>query len=261
MKRGFSLRFGWSVAVLLAVSAGVVAQPDAVDRDKAAEANLSLGVAYYRADSLVLAKDKLERAREQNPRSAQVHGTLALLYARLGDDARAESEFNAAARLAPGDPEQMNNYAVYLCGHGKVDAGVQLLAKAAVNPLYSTPWVAWTNAGVCLRSAQRAGEAAAQFDRALKAQPGYAEAAYQYADLDLERGQSAMALRRVEGWLAANPHATPELLLTGWRAARAAEEPLSAMTLARRLQMDFPSSSQTLALASSAAAGGGYASH
>lgn len=261
MKRAVSLHVGCIFAGLLAVSAGAAAQSSAVDSAKAAEANLNLGVAYYRADNLVLAKDKLERAREQNPRNAQVHGTLALLYARLGDDARAESEFNAAARLAPGEPEQMNNYAVYLCGRGKVDAGVQLLAKAAVNPLYGTPWVAWTNAGVCLRAAQRADEAVTQFEQALKTQPGYAEAAYQYADLDLERGQSAMALHRVQGWLAANPRATPELLFTGWRAARAAEEPLSATSLARRLQMDFPSSSQALALASGAAAGGGYASH
>ncbi len=261
MKHALSLRVGFNLAVLLAVSGGVAAEPNSVDRARAAEANLNLGVAYYRADNLVLAKDKLERAREQNPRNAQVHGTLALLYARLGDDAQADSEFNAAARLAPGEPEQMNNYAVYLCGRGKVDAGVQWLVKAALNPLYSTPWVAWTNAGVCLRAAHRAGEAAALFDQALKAQPGYAEAAYQYADLELERGQSALALRRVEGWLAANPRATPELLFTGWRAARAAEEPWSAMTLARRLQMDFPSSSQTLALAGGAAAGGGYASH
>lgn len=261
MKRTVSARIGGIFAGLLAVSAGVAAQSSAVDSAKAAEANLNLGVAYYRADNLVLAKDKLERAREQNPRSAQVRGALALLYARLGDHARAESEFTAAARLAPSDPEQLNNYAVYLCGRGNVDAGVQLLTKAAVNPLYSTPWVAWTNAGVCLRAAQRDGEAVVQFEKALKAQPGYAEAAFQYADLDLERGQSALALQRVEGWLAANPRATPELLFTGWRAARAAEEPLSAMSLARRLQKDFPSSSQTLALASGAAAGGGYASH
>ena len=240
---------GLMAAAVLGIAAIAGAQNGVTDNVKAAEANLNLGVAYFRADNLTLAKDKLERAKEQNPRNAQVHGALALLYARLGDNSRADSEFNAALRLAPSDPEQLNNYAVYLCGQGKTDAGVQRFGQAAANPLYKTPWVAWTNAGVCLRSARRENEAAAQFDKALKAQPGYAEGVYQYADLDLGRQQPAAAFRRVEDWLAVNPKATADVLYAGWRAAHALGDQLSALKLARRLQTDFPNSPQTLAVA------------
>lgn len=249
-----------AAAALLGFCTLAAAQYSPLDNVKAAEANLNLGIAYYRADNLTLAKDKLERAREQNPKNVQVRGTLALLYARLGDEARAEAEFNAALRLAPSDPEQLNNYAVYLCGHGKADAGVQRFMQAAANPLYKTPWVAWTNAGVCLRSAQRDSEAALHFDKALKAQPGYAEVVYQFADLDLARQQPALAFRRVEDWLATNPKATPDLLYTGWRAARALGDQLSALKLARRLQMDFPNSAQTLAVAGGVNSGAGNGS-
>jgi type IV pilus assembly protein PilF len=247
-------------AALLGVAAIVAAQSGVTDSVKAAEANLNLGIAYFRADNLTLAKDKLERARDQNPRNVQVHGTLALLYARLGEDARADAEFNTALRLAPSDPELLNNYAVYLCGHGKTDAGVQRFTQAAANPLYRTPWVAWTNAGVCLRSVQRDSEAAVQFDKALKAQPGFAEVVYQYADLDLARQQPALAFQRVQDWLATNPKATPDLLFTGWRAARALGDQLSALKLARRLQTDFPNSPQTLAVAGGVNSGAGNGS-
>ncbi len=245
---------------LLVLGALAAAQYSPLDNIKASEANLNLGIAYYRADNLTLAKDKLERAREQNPKNVQVHGTLALLYARLGDEARADTEFTTALRLAPSDPELLNNYAVYLCGHGKTDAGVQRFSQAAANPLYKTPWVAWTNAGVCLRSAKRDNEAAVQLDKALKAQPGYAEVVYQYADLDLARQQPALAFRRVEDWLATNPKATADLLYTGWRAARELGDQLSALKLARRLQMDFPNSPQTLAVAGGVNSGAGNGS-
>ena len=64
----------------LAAAAGSVARSaEAVaDGAKAAEANLNLGVAYFRAGNLQLAKDKLERARDQDPRNATVHGALGL---------------------------------------------------------------------------------------------------------------------------------------------------------------------------------------
>jgi type IV pilus assembly protein PilF len=133
---------------------------------------------------------------------------------------------------------------------------VQRFSQAAANPLYKTPWVAMTNAGVCLRSAKRDTEAAAQFDKALKAQPGFSEVVYQYADLDLARDQPAAAWQRVEDWLARNPKATPDLLYTGWRATRALGDQLTALKLARRLQTDFPNSPQTLVVAGGVNAGG-----
>ena len=246
-KRWRYVAMGLSLGLLLDASA-LQAQSGVTDSGKAAAANLNLGVAYFRAGNLPLAKDKLERARDQDPKNATVHDTLGLLYARLGDDARADAEFNTALRLTPGDPELANNYAVYLCGHGKVDAGVKRFEQAAANALYKTPWVAWTNAGFCLRGVGRDAEAAVQYERALKAQPSFAEAVYQYAEMELAQQKAAAAYRRVDAYLSANPKATAELLMVGWRAARAQGDQLAALKLARRLQTDFPNSAQTLAV-------------
>ena len=84
----------------------------------AAAANLQLGSAYLQQGNLPIAKDKLERAVKQAPRDPAVHGMLAMLYHRLGDDKRAEREYRTALSLAPRDPEQLNNYAVFLCDVG-----------------------------------------------------------------------------------------------------------------------------------------------
>lgn len=214
----------------------------------AGAANLQLGSAYLQQGNLPIAKDKLERAVKQAPRDPAVHGLLAMLYQRLGDDRRAESEYRAALSLAPRDPEQLNNYAVFLCGAGRVDEGVGRFQEAARNRLYSTPWAAYTNAGVCLRGAKRDAEAEPLFARALQVRPDYVEAAVQIADLQLYHERAADAYRGVADFLRSNPP-SPELLLLGWRAARAQQDPVNAAQMAWRLQTEFSDSEQARSVA------------
>ncbi len=214
----------------------------------AGAANLQLGSAYLQQGNLPIAKDKLERAVKQAPRDPAVHGLLAMLYQRLGDDKRAETEHRAALALAPRDPEQLNNYAVFLCGAGRVDEGVSRFQEAARNRLYSTPWAAFTNAGVCLRGAQRDAEAEPLFMRALQVRPDYTEAAVQIAGLRLNHDRAAEGYRGIADFLKANPP-SPELLLLGWRAARAQRDPVNAAQMAWRLQTEFPDSEQAHSIA------------
>jgi type IV pilus assembly protein PilF len=191
----------------------------------------------------VVAKDKLERALKQDPDSPAVHSALGLLYERLGDPKRADAEHRRALARSPGDPDILNNYAVFLCRNGRTAEGVQRFEQAAANPLYRTPWAAYTNAGVCLRAAQRNAEAEERFARALQVRPGYGEAVLQLADLELATQRAAPALQRVLDQLAANG-ATPDLLLLGWRAADAQQERGIALGLAQRLRSEFPDSPQ-----------------
>jgi len=214
----------------------------------AGSANLQLGAAYLQQGNLPIAKEKLEKAATQAPRDPAVHGMLGILYHRLGDDKRAEKEHRIALELAPGDPEQLNNYAVFLCGVGRADEGVSRFEEAARNPLYRTPWAAYTNAGVCLRGGKRDAEAKPLFLRAVQANPNYAEAVVQLADLDLSEHRAADAYKRVSDYFKANP-TNPELLLLGWRAARELKDPVAAAQMAWRMQSDFPDSDQAHTLA------------
>lgn len=236
------------IAAALSACAGTGGTAGPEDSSAAAAANLQLGSAYLQQGNLPIAKEKLERAVRQAPRDPAVHGLLAMLYQRLGDDKRAEGEYRSALSLAPNDPEQLNNYAVFLCGSGRVDEGVKRFQDAARNRLYSTPWAAYTNAGVCLRGAKRDAEAEPLFRQALQVRPDYTEAAVQLADLRLNRDRAAEALAGVQEFLKRNPPA-PELLLLGWRAARAQNDGISAAQMAWRLQTDFPDSEQAHSVA------------
>ena len=246
-----SARLAWLALACAALACACVTTSNETAHESpqaAGQANLQLGAAYLQQGNLPIAKEKLERAESQSPRDPQVHGLLAMLYHRLGDDKKAEKEYRTALELAPNDPEQLNNYAVFLCSVGRADEGVSRFQEAAKNPLYRTPWAAYTNAGVCLRGAGRDAEAGPLFLRALQVRPDYAEAAVQLADLDLKDHRPADAYKRVTDFMKTNLP-TPDLLLFGWRAARELKDPVGAAQMAWKLQSDFPDSDQAHAIA------------
>lgn len=218
--------------------------------EAAARINLQLGVGYLQEGNLPIAKEKLERARSQDPHNPEIHGAMALLDQRLGKDKDADKEFRTALELAPHDPAMLNNYAVFLCSHQRPDEGVRYFEQAATNPLYRTPWAAFTNAGVCLRAAHRDADAAQRFTRALQSNPAYSEAVYQASDLDFQQQKLADARFRIDVFLLTNP-ATPDLLMLAYRIAQVQQDAVAQQRYGVRLSQEFPNSDQAHALAAS----------
>jgi len=235
-------------AVLSALLGCVSQSGNEKQRDDASTYNTQLGIAYLRQGDLNTAKDKLDRALKENPQNPAVHSARAMLFQRMNMPSNADAEFRTALRLAPHDPDLSNNYAVYLCENGRADDGVRRFEEVARNALYRTPWVAYTNAGVCLRTAKRNADAIRNFNVALQIRPNFGEAAYQLADLQFSQGDLALARATIDTFIGAFD-ATPDLLLLGVRTARAQGDRLAYERFARRLRLDFPSSAQTRALA------------
>jgi type IV pilus assembly protein PilF len=249
--RGFSLVLVGVTALALAACASSSSSSRTAKARKKSDAsnyNMQLGMAYLNQGELGLAKQKLERAVKENPDDPNVHSAMAMLQDRLGHPQLADKEFQAALNLGTRSPDVLNNYAVYLCRTGRVDEGVKSFEEAARNPLYRTPEAAYTNAGVCLRGARRDTQAAMSFQRALQIRPNFAEAAYQLADLDFQRGEVQEARETVDRFVSAF-EPTPDLLLVGVRISRKQGDRVAEERFARKLRMDFPSSDQARALA------------
>ncbi len=221
---------------------------DTRKKSDASNYNMQLGMAYLNQGDLGLAKEKLDRAVAENPGDPNVHSAMAMLQDRLGHPELADKEFKAALNLGPRSPDVLNNYAVYLCRTGRTDEAVKSFEEAAHNALYRTPEAAYTNAGVCLRGAKRDTQAAMSFQRALQVRPNFAEAAYQLADLDFNRGEVPEARATVDRFIGSF-EPTADLLLLGVRIARKQGDRLGEEKFARRLRMDFPTSDQVRALA------------
>lgn len=237
-----------TLVTLVTLGGCATAQRAEKKRDDASTYNTELGISYLNQGDIPLAKEKLDRALKENPDNPKVHGARAMLFDRMGDPKKADEEFKLALRLAPDDPDVSNNYAVYLCQSGRTTDGVHRFEAVARNALYRTPWVAYTNAGVCQRTAKRNTEAVGNFRQALRIRPNFAEAAFQLGDLQLQEGDLTDARKVVDTYLGSFEE-TPDLLLLGVRVARAQNDRVAAALYARKLRLDFPKSAQAQALA------------
>jgi len=210
---------------------------------EAASINVQLAIEYMKLGKLAIAREFIEKAIKQDPRSPNVQSTAGLIYERLDEMPKAESAFATAAQLGKGDPNILNNYAGFLCRTGKAPAGEKLFAEVARNPLYQTPEVALVNAGVCDRDAGDDVDAEKFFQRALVVRQNLPEALLQLGNLAFDRKEYPQALELAQRYLSANP-ASPDILWLALRAQRKLGDATAAAGFARRLQSEFPDSEQ-----------------
>jgi type IV pilus assembly protein PilF len=212
--------------------------------ERAAEINLELGIEHLRKGNLQAAKDKIDRALDQNPRYGRAHLIAGMLYDRLGDENKAESHFERAVSLEPKDPEFKNNYAVFLCQHNKFERGKKVALEAAADPLYKTPEVAFLNAGTCARSAGDIKGAEDNFRKSLTSKPRYGEALFQMAELEYHQTEYISARGFLERYLEVG-RTNPATLWLGVRIERGLGNKAQAQHYAQRLKSEYPAATQT----------------
>ena len=210
-----------------------------IDQKEAARANMQLGVAYLRQGNVAQAKEKLEKAEKQDPRSHEVQYALALFSERMSQPADADRHYQSALKLAPNNAEVSNAYAVFLCRSGKVDPAQRLFEDVVKNPLYGTPWVAATDAAVCLRSDKRNADAVPWLERAIAQRPDYYPAVVELADLYIAGNEPQKARVVVDKFLSIG-RKSADVLLVGVRASMAQGDRAAADVYARLLRRDFP---------------------
>jgi type IV pilus assembly protein PilF len=230
--------------VLLATS--VVARAEGVEltrkqREEAAQANTQLAMAYMREGDLQVAKDKLDKALAQYPDTSSTQMAAGFLYDRLGEDKKAEAHFERALKLGKDDPIVLNNFAAFLCRKGDKKRGEAYFLKAAADPLYRTPEVAYANAGRCARADGRPKDAEQYFRRALTYKADQTDSLYEMAELQHEMGNNLQARAFLERYAASAPASAASLWL-GYRIERALGDNQQAQRNAERIKKDFATS-------------------
>ena len=125
--------------------------------EQAAEANTQLAVAYMRENNLKAAREKIDKALQQNARTPNTQMTAGFIYDKLADQKKAAYHFEQAIKLAGSDyPEVVANSAVFFCMNGDPKRGEAYLLQAAASPLNNRSDLAYTNAGRCARWAEAA---------------------------------------------------------------------------------------------------------
>jgi type IV pilus assembly protein PilF len=222
------------------------------DDKEAARINTQLGIAYLQQGQPRVAKEKLDRAVQQNPNYAPAHEGLAMFYAGRGDNDAAEDEYRRALRLDSRSSSLKNNFGVFLCQHGKVKEAADYLRSAAEDINYATPEAAWTNLGLCLL--QHGGdkaEAEKDFRQAVRINPNFGSALLQLAGLSIQQQDYLDARAFLQRYERSGP-ATPDSLAMRAQVERKLGDSGAAHDYQMELLRKFPDSPQAQALSKDA---------
>jgi len=208
-----------ALAVLVSLAAGCISttsgpvryEPDEAD---AARQYYQLGARYFRAGNYELARDRLERALEFNPRMAIAHSTLALTYEQLEIPRLAAEHYELAVRYEPRNIDVRNTYAVFLCRQGRHDDAREQFERVVNIPENDDPEIALTNAGVCMLQEPDFERAEEYFRRALDEKANYAEALLQLTLLKRRTGDHLSARAFLQRYMAVQP-LSPSILMLG----------------------------------------------
>ena len=238
----------FAVALLIAGSAQAQSSEEGPDPIlEAGKINARLAMEYLKREQLQVAREKVDKALLQNPKDVNVQLSAGLVYERLHDTKRAEKHFRQALRADADSPEAQNALGAFLCRNGEHDKGEAMFLKAARNQLYRTPVVAYTNAGVCARSAGDLDRAERYLRQALNVHMDYPETYAQLAGVMYDRGNYLQARAFIERFLAVAP-VTADVLLLGHKIELALKDTTAAAAFSERLRKEYPDSEQVRTL-------------
>lgn len=220
--------------------------PETSSKD-AAQYNLELGISYLRQNNLQAAREKLERALDEEPDLVRAHAALGIVFERLEDPKGAEREYRRAVDLDGSDPDSLNALAIFTCSRRqKPEEALKLFDRAIAIPLSvrdaNRPML-YTNAGTCAKQVDLA--LSERYLRAALAQdPRFADALFQLADVALQRGNALQARGFLERFLAQGKP-TPAALWLGVRIEQSLNDATAARKYGEQLRKDFPESTET----------------
>ena len=212
--------------------------------DNAVTANINLGVEYMRQKEFEKALDKLERARTLDPGYYETYGMLGILYQRLGQNKLAEESFSKAIRLNATDAPTLNNYGQFLCDTGRYDEAMATFGRSAGNPLYESPEIPLTNAGLCAMRNKDEDKAEKYLRQALQRNPKFGQALLPMIQVSYDEGKYMSARGYMQRYLEVGQH-TPRTLWLGIQIEKQLGDDNAVSSYALLLRNNFPDSRET----------------
>ncbi len=238
------------VAWLLAGCAGMRSEEgDGTLGSSESPADLYVAMAqeYYRRGQMDAAVQRAEHAVKVDGKNPRARYMLAFLYQRLGENERADKEFREAVNLDPKNPDIRNAWGTFFCAQKRYAEADEQFSKALENPLYATPEVALTNAGICARQAGDRARAQGYFSRASSANPRFGPALFESARLSYDQGDHSAAKGYLDRYFQVAPM-EPTALLLAVRVERQLGNKKRAATYEQTLRKQFPNAPEVLQL-------------
>lgn len=223
-------------------------ETDAKNNKARARSHSDLGAVYLQERQYEIALEEFTIATKIDATFADAYNGLGLVHSALGQDVVAEQNFKKAIQLEPANPEARNNYGNFLCARNRVDESIKEFSEALKNPLYATPEIAYTNAGICALRKQDTANAEIYLQKALQINPLIGTAAYQLAAIQFKRNEPVQAKNTLKYTIISQP--TPENLWLSVQIARKLGQRDEEASFALQLRRQYPDSEQAKLLAS-----------
>ncbi len=209
-----------------------------------AESNLRLGIAYLQTGEYEKALKKIQKARSADRNYPPIYNALGVLYQRLGEKVKAEGFFKKALSLNRSDSSSLNNYGQFLCRESRFNEAEVTFLKAANNPLYATPEIAFSNAGSCAMKQGKLDIAETYFRNALEKNPKISIALLQMAEISYTTENYLSARGYLQRYLEGNSHSAKSLWL-GIKVEKELGEKDTLASYKLLLKNKFPNSKET----------------
>lgn len=235
------------LCLLPCIAATAFAKNRDKDRDdgktisRSGEVNLGLAQSYFANNDLQTALARATQAARTDPKSADVHAMLGLIYSRISQNDKAASEFKEAIALAPANGSILNAYGVWLCQQGQADVADAQFAKALQDPFYTQPAQSLFNAGKCAFKAGQLPKAETYLRSSLEKLPDQPEVLMTLAEVEYAKGNYMEARAFIQRRDALG-NGNAEILDLAARIEDAAGDRRAAQQYRQRRSDEFPDS-------------------
>lgn len=162
-------------------------------QDSPAELYVRMAEEYYNRGQTEIAFRRAQQAIEADSRYPRAQVWLAFLYEEIGQTDKARQHYDQALKLAPNNSDVLYADGSFLCRQKRYAEADAQFVKALANPLYTTPWIAMTNAGNCAASAGNVAQAETYYRNAITASPTFGPALVKLAEVADQRGDTKAA--------------------------------------------------------------------
>jgi type IV pilus assembly protein PilF len=196
-----------------------------------------------------VALEELNEAAKLDPTEPRIYNLYGLVYAMLGEDAKAEQNFQRALAMAPQNPDFHHNWGWYLCSSGRPREAIAEFEIALRDPLYKTPEVALINAGRCSLAFGDLAGADRYFRRAQATAPNNPQAIYGVALVTFKQGRPDEARTWIRR-LTLQPPVAPEALYLAMCIEKKSGDRGAEQSYISQLKNRYPDSAETKAISS-----------
>jgi type IV pilus assembly protein PilF len=218
--------------------------------NQSAKVHTELAGLYYERAQLGVALAELEQALQADHNYAPAYGVRGLVHMSLREDKEAEEDFRHSLSLDKNDSDMHNNFGWFLCQRGRVKESIPQFLSAVKNPLYTTPGLAYFNAGLCSKMGGNNRDAEEFMSKALLVQPGMPQALFGLAELNFVSGDFFTAKKYFKDLTDKNVNLTAEQLMLAINIERKVGDHNSEASFMMQLRKRYPESREAQSLPS-----------